>query len=83
MIGLALSYAIVLTGVIGNAVEVFTQQEMLMVAVERLEDYSTTPPVEEITQDTVHWRTERQVHIECYNYSSSFLLVTDSFNFHP
>ncbi|KAI6652076.1 hypothetical protein LOD99_4621 [Oopsacas minuta] len=48
LLGLALSYAITLTGILGSTIETFTQLEMLMVAIERIDEYSNNTPVENI-----------------------------------
>ncbi|OCT79575.1 ATP-binding cassette sub-family C member 10 [Xenopus laevis] len=46
LVGLALSYALSITGILSGLISSFTQTEAMMVSVERTEEYSTTLPSE-------------------------------------
>eukprot|EP00800_Vazella_pourtalesii_P015059 TRINITY_DN3992_c0_g1_i1.p1 TRINITY_DN3992_c0_g1~~TRINITY_DN3992_c0_g1_i1.p1 ORF type:complete len:259 (-),score=41.63 TRINITY_DN3992_c0_g1_i1:72-848(-) len=61
LLGLALSYAITLTSILGSTVETFTQLEMLMVAIERIDEYTNDTPVEDLLG----------VNRSCHNYIGS------------
>ncbi|XP_056410690.1 LOW QUALITY PROTEIN: ATP-binding cassette sub-family C member 10 [Hyla sarda] len=57
LVGLSLSYALSITGLLSGLVSSFTQTETMMVSVERAEEYSTTLPSEP-TQGTLTVRSE-------------------------
>ncbi|XP_018411207.1 PREDICTED: multidrug resistance-associated protein 7 [Nanorana parkeri] len=46
LVGLSLSYALSITGLLSGLISSFTQSEAMMVSVERAEEYSTTLPCE-------------------------------------
>ncbi|KAM4772481.1 ATP-binding cassette sub-family C member 10 [Rhinophrynus dorsalis] len=48
LVGLALSYALSITGLLSGLISSFTQTEAMMVSVERAEEYSTTLPSESV-----------------------------------
>jgi hypothetical protein len=50
LVGLVLSYALSLTGLLSGLVSSFTQTEAMMVSVERLEEYSCDVPQEPHSQ---------------------------------
>lgn len=65
LVGLSLSYALSITGLLSGLISSFTQTEAMMVSVERAEEYSTTLPAEP-AQGTVTVEPEwpQQGHIE-------------------
>ncbi|XP_074093124.1 ATP-binding cassette sub-family C member 10 isoform X2 [Macrotis lagotis] len=68
LVGLALSYALSLTGLLSGLVSSFTQTEAMMVSVERLEEYSCDLPSEPQGQQIqvgVGWLS--QGHVEFQN----------------
>ena len=65
LLGLALSYAITLTSILGSTVETFTQLEMLMVAIERIDEYTNDTPVEDLLG----------VNRSCHNHMFVYLFI--------
>ncbi|XP_073527733.1 ATP-binding cassette sub-family C member 10 [Phyllobates terribilis] len=73
LVGLSLSYALSITGLLSGLISSFTQMEAMMVSVERAEEYSTTLPSEP-TQGSVtvqpdwpqHGHIEFRHAILCY-----------------
>lgn len=72
LVGLVLSYALSLTGLLSGLVSSFTQTEGMMVSVERLEEYSCGVPQEPRGQPL---QVSRLLHLGqgCWSWGSSSL----------
>ncbi|XP_029417476.1 multidrug resistance-associated protein 7 isoform X2 [Nannospalax galili] len=67
LVGLSLSYALSLTGLLSGLVSSFTQTETMMVSVERLEEYSCDLPQEpqgQPLQKSIGWLTQGSVEFQ-------------------
>ncbi|XP_073417492.1 ATP-binding cassette sub-family C member 10 isoform X3 [Dendrobates tinctorius] len=68
LVGLSLSYALSITGLLSGLISSFTQMEAMMVSVERAEEYSTTVPSEP-TQGSVtvqpDWPQRGHIEFRC------------------
>ncbi|XP_012874679.1 PREDICTED: multidrug resistance-associated protein 7 isoform X1 [Dipodomys ordii] len=67
LVGLSLSYALSLTGLLSGLVSSFTQTETMLVSVERLEEYSCDLPQEpqgQLLQQDVGWLTQGSVEFQ-------------------
>uniref|UniRef100_A0A8C5LFT0 ATP-binding cassette sub-family C member 10 n=1 Tax=Jaculus jaculus TaxID=51337 RepID=A0A8C5LFT0_JACJA len=67
LVGLSLSYALSLTGLLSGLVSSFTQTEAMMVSVERLEEYSCDLPQEprgQPLQQGIGWLTQGSVEFQ-------------------
>ncbi|CAH7216168.1 Abcc10 [Phodopus roborovskii] len=70
LVGLVLSYALSLTGLLSGLVSSFTQTEAMMVSVERLEEYSHDIPQEpqgvplQTPQQGIRWLTQGSVEFQ-------------------
>ncbi|XP_048203673.1 ATP-binding cassette sub-family C member 10 isoform X2 [Perognathus longimembris pacificus] len=67
LVGLSLSYALSLTGLLSGLVSSFTQTETMLVSVERLEEYSCDLPQEpqgQPLQQDIGWLTQGRVEFQ-------------------
>lgn len=67
LVGLSLSYALSLTGLLSGLVSSFTQTEAMLVSVERLEEYSCDLPQEpqgQLSQRGAGWLTQGSVEFQ-------------------
>ncbi|XP_077017993.1 ATP-binding cassette sub-family C member 10 isoform X2 [Tamandua tetradactyla] len=67
LVGLSLSYALSLTGLLSGLVSSFTQTEAMLVSVERMEEYSCDLPQEpqgQLLQRGIGWLTQGSIEFE-------------------
>ncbi|XP_004473154.1 ATP-binding cassette sub-family C member 10 isoform X1 [Dasypus novemcinctus] len=67
LVGLSLSYALSLTGLLSGLVSSFTQTEAMLVSVERMEEYSCDLPQEpqgQLLQPGIGWLTQGSVEFQ-------------------
>ncbi|NXC30656.1 MRP7 protein, partial [Campylorhamphus procurvoides] len=67
LVGLALSYALSVTSLLSNLISTFTQTEIMMVSVERTEEYTTDIPMEpqdKLVQVAAGWPSQGLVEFQ-------------------
>ncbi|NXK85455.1 MRP7 protein, partial [Formicarius rufipectus] len=67
LVGLALSYALSVTNLLSNLISTFTQTEIMMVSVERTEEYTTDIPMEpqdKLVQVAADWPSQGLVEFQ-------------------
>ncbi|NXA10146.1 MRP7 protein, partial [Sapayoa aenigma] len=90
LVGLALSYALSVTQLLSGLISTFTQTEIMMVSVERTEEYSTDIPMEpqdKLVQVAANWPSQGLVEFQqvvlAYRAGLPNALDGVSFTVHP